>query len=125
MNRNRNGLSKNLLQMKFMQRKKLPFDNEPEKQRYTNSKIDQELLNLCKTEGDRYMTTNSFLLCEDLRYGRMSYKGMNPEIEKLVKSKNRQFEDEEEDEEISQNDNEVEVTNVQMAKAFKKFKSKK
>ena len=112
-------LSKNLLQMKFMQRTKANVERELN-ERNDNKLVGQELLEICRKEGDRYMTTNSFLFCENLRYGRMSYKGMNPEIERLMESKEakhkRQLDD--------QSSNEMEISNKEMAKVYKKLKTK-
>lgn len=117
-------MSKNLLQMKFMQRAKA--DAEKEKAEQSSSNVqDADLLELCRKEGDRYLTTNSFLYCANLRYGRMSYKGMNPEIEKLMELK-----DPKNDRTSSaNNDNdditEVEFSNNEMAQNRKKMKTQR
>lgn len=83
--------------------------------------LDQELVDLCRKEGDRYMTTNSFLYCESLRYGRVSYKGMNPEIEKLMESKRIAPPTKS----STDDPTEADISNDEMAKAFKKFKPNK
>ncbi|CAG2183222.1 unnamed protein product, partial [Oppiella nova] len=35
-------------------------------------------------ESQKYLINNSYLYCEGLVFGRMSFRGMNPEIEKLM-----------------------------------------
>lgn len=86
--KDRLSLSKNLLQMKFMQRTKENVEKQKNEEAMQNSNVvNQELLDMCKKENDRYLITNSFSFCENLIYGRMSFKGMNPEIEKLMESK--------------------------------------
>lgn len=57
----------------------------------------------------------SFSLCEDLLYGRMSFRGFNPEVEKLMlqmNSKNR-AEAAEEEETV-----EVDVSDEEMARRY-------
>ncbi|XP_035868161.1 M-phase phosphoprotein 6 isoform X2 [Phyllostomus discolor] len=52
----------------------------------------------------------SFLLCEDLLYGRMSFRGFNPEVEKLMiqmNSKNKAEEVEDETVELDVSDEEM------------------
>ncbi|XP_059986173.1 M-phase phosphoprotein 6 isoform X3 [Lagenorhynchus albirostris] len=52
----------------------------------------------------------SFLLCEDLLYGRMSFRGFNPEVEKLMlqmNAKNKAEEVEEETVELDVSDEEM------------------
>ncbi|KAM7132335.1 M-phase phosphoprotein 6-like [Molossus nigricans] len=79
-------LSKNLLHMKFTQR---GLDSETKKQLEEEKKIISEehwYLNLpeLKEKESFIIEEQSFLLCEDLLYGRMSFRGFNPEVEKLM-----------------------------------------
>nr|XP_014338012.1 PREDICTED: M-phase phosphoprotein 6 isoform X1 [Bos mutus] len=77
-------LSKNLLRMKFMQR---GLDSETKKQLEEEEKkiISEEhwYLDLpeLKEKESFIIEEQSFLLCEDLLYGRMSFRGFNPEVE--------------------------------------------
>ncbi|XP_077144719.1 M-phase phosphoprotein 6 isoform X1 [Ranitomeya variabilis] len=77
-------LSKNLLRMKFMQRS---LDPETKKQLEEEEKkiISDEhwFLDLpeLKEKESFIIEERSFHLCEDFLYGRMSFKGFNPEIE--------------------------------------------
>jgi len=80
-------LSKNVLQMKFMQRSVLKIErdqNEEEKQKI----IDEEhwVLDLpeYKTKEQLFVTDQSYMFCEQLRFSRMSFQGFNPDIEKLM-----------------------------------------
>ncbi|KFV67870.1 M-phase phosphoprotein 6 [Dryobates pubescens] len=80
-------LSKNLLRMKFMQR---GLDSQTKKQLEEEEKkiISEEhwYLDLpdLKEKESFIIEERSFMPCEDLLYGRMSFKGFNPEIEKLM-----------------------------------------
>ncbi|XP_020040713.1 M-phase phosphoprotein 6 isoform X2 [Castor canadensis] len=57
----------------------------------------------------------SFLLCEDLLYGRMSFRGFNPEVEKLMLQMNAKSkpEDKDEDETV-----ELDVSDEEMARRY-------
>ncbi|XP_063951361.1 M-phase phosphoprotein 6-like [Lytechinus pictus] len=110
-------LSKNLSQMKFMQRrvkKDAEEEQELEKQRQiddTHWVLDLPDLIL---RGNRYETVDSMADCEDLVFGRMSFNGMNPAIEKVMRVMNgEEVEDEEEVEEQAEG-----VTEEEMADRY-------
>ncbi|KAM4017714.1 M-phase phosphoprotein 6 [Anomaloglossus baeobatrachus] len=112
-------LSKNLLRMKFMQRS---LDPETKKQLEEEEKkiISDEhwFLDLpeLKEKENFIIEERSFLPCEDFLYGRMSFKGFNPEIEKLMVQMNSKTTDitaEEEDPDFGKMD--VDVTDEEMA----------
>ncbi|XP_029379707.1 M-phase phosphoprotein 6 [Echeneis naucrates] len=94
-------LSKNLLRMKFMQR---GLDAETKKQLEEEEKkiISDEfwILDLpeLKAKENLIVQEPSFVPCEDLNYGRMSFKGFNLEVEKLMAVMNPKDEEEEEEE---------------------------
>jgi len=71
------------MQMKFMQKTKEKNEREINEQ---NNKllIDEELNDNLRKEGQRYYINWSHLYCEQLKSGRLSFKGMNHEIEKLM-----------------------------------------
>lgn len=119
MKRNGCGLSKNLLQMKFMQKSKENYEVE-QRERASYGQQSQELLKLCQEEGDKFLATNSFIFCENLQYGRMSFKGMNPEIEQLMRLKNPIAASEQE----IKTEPEADISDNEMVKIFKKRKSK-
>ncbi|KAH0619652.1 hypothetical protein JD844_000489 [Phrynosoma platyrhinos] len=58
----------------------------------------------------------SFAPCEDLLYGRMSFKGFNPEVEKLMIQMNSKYKTEE----IEEEDNamEADVSDEEMARRY-------
>ncbi|NXP12158.1 MPH6 phase, partial [Thinocorus orbignyianus] len=91
-------LSKNLLRMKFMQRgldsqtKKLL--EEEEKKIISEEHWYLDLPDL-KEKESFIIEEKSFMPCEDLLYGRMSFKGFNPEIEKLMIQMNSRCKEEE------------------------------
>lgn len=85
----KSNLSKNVLQMKFMQRSALRIEKEKhveEQQRV----IDDEhwVLDLPQTKQkeSKYINEPSIMRIENLQFGRFSYGGCNPEIEKMMKA---------------------------------------
>lgn len=111
-------LSKNLLKMKFMQRS---LDTETKQQLEEEEKkiISDEhwYLDLpeLKEKENHVIEEKSFVPCEDLLFGRMSFKGFNPEIEKLVARMYSQSENEEPEDQINM---EVDVSDEEMAKRY-------
>ncbi|XP_043734836.1 M-phase phosphoprotein 6-like [Cervus elaphus] len=110
-------LSKNLLRMKFMQR---GLDSETKRQLEEEEKkiISEEhwYLDLpeLKEKESFIIEEQSFLLCEDLLYGRMSFRGFNPEVEKLMlqmNSKNKA-------EEVEEQTVELDVSDEEMARRY-------
>ncbi|XP_006641225.2 M-phase phosphoprotein 6 isoform X1 [Lepisosteus oculatus] len=111
-------LSKNLLRMKFMQR---GLDAEVKKQLEEEEKriISDEhwYLDLpeLKAKENFVIEERSFVPCEELIYGRMSFGGFNPEVEKLMaamKSQSKTEEDEEADKV------EADVSDEEMARRY-------
>ncbi|XP_051808098.1 M-phase phosphoprotein 6 [Acanthochromis polyacanthus] len=110
-------LSKNLLRMKFMQR---GLDAETKKQLEEDEKriISDEhwFLDLpeLRARENLIIEEKSFVPCEDLRFGRISFKGFNPEVEKLMLLLNPKEEEEEGDED-DQRRMQTDVTDEEMA----------
>ncbi|GAB0195463.1 M-phase phosphoprotein 6 [Grus japonensis] len=111
-------LSKNLLRMKFMQR---GLDSQTKKQLEEEEKkiISEEhwYLDLpdLKEKESFIIEERSFMPCEDLLYGRMSFKGFNPEIEKLMIQMNSRCKEEE----IEVDDKmEADVSDEEMARRY-------
>lgn len=111
-------MSKNLLRMKFMQR---GLDSETKKQLEEEEKkiISEEhwYLDLpeLKEKESLIIEEQSFLLCEDLLYGRMSFRGFNPEVEKLMLQMNGKKKAAEEVEEEAV---ELDVSDEEMARRY-------
>ncbi|XP_005753355.1 M-phase phosphoprotein 6 [Pundamilia nyererei] len=109
-------LSKNLLRMKFMQRR---LDAETKKQLEEDERriISDEhwYLDLpeLKAKENLIIEERSFVPCEDLKYGRLSFRGFNPEVEKLMALMNPREEEEEEEEDLSRM--QTDVTDEEMA----------
>lgn len=110
-------LSKNVLQMKFMKRSALRIEKEKseEERKYI---IDDEhwVLDLPKMETmeNKFIFEPSYTRCENLMFGRMSFKGFNPEIEKLMKLKNNEMFSEE----TERRENEISVNDQEMAERY-------
>ncbi|KAB0387526.1 hypothetical protein FD755_002482 [Muntiacus reevesi] len=108
-------LSKNLLRMKFMQR---GLDSETKKQLEEEEKkiISEEhwYLDLpeLKEKESFIIEEQSFLLCEDL-YGRMSFRGFNPEVEKLMFQMNAKNKAEVEEQAVD-----LDVSDEEMARRY-------
>lgn len=108
--RNRDSLSKNLLQMKFMKRSKEKAELEIEEEK-SKILIEEQLSETIK-KGDRFYVEPSHVLCEGLVFGRLSFRGKNPEIEKLMQEKK-------DNKTINKRmHNECEVSNTEMAKIY-------
>ncbi|XP_038561977.1 M-phase phosphoprotein 6 [Micropterus salmoides] len=111
-------LSRNLLRMKFMQR---GLDAETKKQLEEDEKriISDEhwYLDLpeLKAKENLIIEEKSFVPCEDLKYGRISFKGFNPEVEKLMALMNPKDEEEEGEEEEEISRMQTDVTDEEMA----------
>lgn len=76
-------LSKGILEMKFMQRTKAKVDKEIEEaegREMYSQEITQKMLN----SNSNFIMEPSFVHCENLIEGRLSFRGMNPEIERLL-----------------------------------------
>jgi M-phase phosphoprotein-6 len=70
--------------MKFMQRTKEKLEKKKEVQETTGQKISDEE---GKPEMEVWMTEESVSNCEDMLFGRLSFRGYNPEIEVLMEEK--------------------------------------
>lgn len=76
-------LSKGVLQMKFMKRTKDKVDEELaalEGRTMYSNEITDRMMN----DSSNFIIEPSFMRCEDLIDGRLSFRGMNPEIERLL-----------------------------------------
>ena len=107
-------LSKNVLGMKFMQRtkQKIELKEEEEKSSHLLSQECIKQFAASSSQLDRIVTVDSFVPCEDLLFGRMSFKGANPEIERLMIGFKSPGQEEKE---------EAEVTAVEMTSRYEKM----
>ncbi|XP_052060982.1 M-phase phosphoprotein 6-like [Mytilus californianus] len=85
----RGNLSKNVLQMKFMQRSALRIEKEKHEEEQKRV-IDDEhwVLDLPETKQkeSKFIAEPSIMRIENLKFGRFSFNGCNPEIEKMMKA---------------------------------------
>ncbi|XP_041783037.1 uncharacterized protein LOC121599365 [Anopheles merus] len=76
-------LSKGILQMKFMSRTKEKLDKEADEER-GRALYASEITDKMLTETVKYVMEPSYVPCENLIEGRISYGGMNPDIERIL-----------------------------------------
>lgn len=81
--RNKVKLSKSILDMKFMKRTKekvLKEEDDAQSRAMYSNEITEKML---KNES-YYIIEPSYVPCEDLNDGRFSFRGMNPDIERIL-----------------------------------------
>ncbi|KFM59940.1 M-phase phosphoprotein 6, partial [Stegodyphus mimosarum] len=76
-------LSSNVLQMKFMKKSKEKCEKEAEEER-RKIMFENEFSDTLIREGNLCRMESSFIPCLQLLNGRFSFRGVNPEIEKLM-----------------------------------------
>lgn len=79
-------LSKSILEMKFMKRTKEKVEKEAEIAE-TQKMYKQNMSDKVEA-GAEYFIQPSYFLCEELREGRISFRGMNTELEKYLEKTN-------------------------------------
>ncbi|XP_049852694.1 M-phase phosphoprotein 6 [Schistocerca gregaria] len=104
-------LSKAVLEMKFMKKSKERFEREKEVED-SRALFSDVITEDMKHGKSKYIIESSYVPCEDLIVGRLSFHGMNPEIEEIMK----------EEETAAQKEidvkNEVDVSDLEMAQHF-------
>lgn len=110
-------LPKAVLDMKFMKKTKERIEKELE-----NLQDHDELYSGIITSEMRHATGNfisesSFIFCENLMEGRLSFKGMNPEIERIMELENVKTED--------NGEMQKDVSDEILAKKMSKFNKRK
>ncbi|XP_076863702.1 M-phase phosphoprotein 6 [Brachyhypopomus gauderio] len=114
-------LSKNLLRMKFMQRgldADVKKQLEEEERRIISDEHWYLDLPELKAKESYIVEEQSYVPCEDLVYGRMSFKGFNPDVEKLMVLMNAPKEEDEEDEEGDVTRMDTDITDEEMARRY-------
>lgn len=136
-------LSKGLLQMKFMQKTASKLQQEVEEEeigaleeQWVIESLPKEYMSLLSSgetssdksgDDDLFEYNNSITVLEQLAFGRMSFQGMNPEVEFLM------LNDGKSEEETSHQAPEASITDQEMAEQYssfvknmdKKFKTKR
>lgn len=85
-------LPKSVLDMKFMKKTKERIEREIENIQGHESLYSNIITSEMRSATGNYISESSFIYCEDLMEGRLSFKGMNPEIERLMELKNQKNE---------------------------------
>ncbi|XP_072024843.1 M-phase phosphoprotein 6-like [Amphiura filiformis] len=111
-------LSKHLKQMKFMQRTQ-EKEEEDELEKERQQRIDEAhwALDLpeLQVKESKYEIEPSFVICEDLhQFGRMSFKGINPTIERIMKN----IEAEKSEKACEEREKDLMVTDEEMADRY-------
>lgn len=123
--RKRAKLSKSILEMKFMKKTKERVEKE-EEDAEGQAMYSKEITEKMRNSGHLIFIESNISQCKDLLDGRLSFGGMNPEIEKLMSNDYvKKFE-------ASEKSKEKDVSDVEMAKGYStvvdtmnnKFKSK-
>ncbi|KPI93827.1 M-phase phosphoprotein 6 [Papilio xuthus] len=81
-------LPKSVLDMKFMKRSKDRIEKELENTKGHEELYSNIITNEMRSATGNYVSEASFIYCEDLLEGRLCFKGMNPEIERLMELEN-------------------------------------
>ncbi|XP_053602690.1 M-phase phosphoprotein 6 [Plodia interpunctella] len=100
-NKNKPQLPKSVLEMKFMRKTKERIEKEIENTQGHDSLYSNIITNEMRHASGNFITESSFIFCEDLLEGRLSFKGMNPEIERLMDENGANENDGEMDKDIS------------------------
>ncbi|KAL0128364.1 hypothetical protein PUN28_003567 [Cardiocondyla obscurior] len=113
----RTALSKSILEMKFMKRTKDKVEKE-QFQEEGEEYFDNELTSRMKKATGKFVMESSYIFCERLNDGRLSFQGMNPAIEKLMEAKENSKRGQEEKKE------EADVSDEQMTVQWQKMRAK-
>lgn len=114
-------LSKGILEMKFMKRtrdKVIKEEDDAESRTMYSSEITDKMLH----DNSKYLIEPSYVQVENLIEGRISFRGMNPEIERILELEMQAKQAKESTGNIKQ---EQDITDRQMANYFKKFNKKR
>ncbi|KOB79543.1 M-phase phosphoprotein 6 [Operophtera brumata] len=111
-------LPKSVLDMKFMKKTKERIQKELENTEDHDSLYSNIITNEMRSAaGGNYISESSFIYCEDLMDGRLSFKGMNPEIERLMELENEPL--------IKEEDMKKDVSDEVLAKKMEAFNQRK
>ncbi|GMT14997.1 hypothetical protein PFISCL1PPCAC_6294, partial [Pristionchus fissidentatus] len=139
MAKNDSKISANVLDMKFMRRTKQRMeDKEKKKQESDLQKAylagestvasDKNKGEVPSSSSDRFVFTKDLEFLEDLHFGRLSFKGSNPQVEKLMKyytDKKNGIENESDDEKDVSDDEMAETMGGSLTRTIAgKFKTK-
>lgn len=81
-------LPKSVLDMKFMKKTRERIEKELENTQDHGSLYSNIITNEMRSASGNFISESSFIFCETMLEGRLSFKGMNPEIERLMEIEN-------------------------------------
>lgn len=81
-------LPKAVLEMKFMKKTRERLEKERQNTQDHDSLYSNIITSEMRQASGNFITESSFIFCEELLDGRLSFKGMNPEIERLMELEN-------------------------------------
>lgn len=81
-------LPKSVLEMKFMKKTRERIEKELENIQGHDGLYANMITNEMRSASGNFISESSFIFCETLLEGRVSFKGMNPEIERLMELEN-------------------------------------
>ncbi|XP_075991774.1 M-phase phosphoprotein 6 [Anticarsia gemmatalis] len=81
-------LPKSVLEMKFMKKTKERIEKEIADTHDHKGLYSNIITNEMRSASGNYISESSFIFCETMIDGRLSFKGMNPEIERLMELEN-------------------------------------
>nr|XP_004934012.1 M-phase phosphoprotein 6 [Bombyx mori] len=110
-------LPKSVLDMKFMKKTKERLERELEDTQDHGSLYSNIITNAMRSASGNYVTEASFIFCENLMEGRLSFKGMNPEIERLMEQEKLK--------EIPSGEMQKDIPDDILAKKFQAFNKRK
>lgn len=84
-------LPKSVLDMKFMKKTKERIEKELENTQDIEGLYSNIITSEMRHASGNYISESSFIFCEDLVEGRLSFKGMNPEIERLMELEEKKY----------------------------------
>lgn len=87
-------LPKSVLEMKFMKKTRERIEKERQNTQDHDSLYSNIITNEMRQASGNFITESSFIYCEELLDGRLSFKGMNSEIERLMELENGSKQDE-------------------------------
>lgn len=103
--------------MKFMKRTKEKVEKQ-EFQEEGEEYFGNELTKRMKKDSERFIIEPSYVFCEKLVDGRISFQGMNPEIEKLMEEELKT------EQKVNEQKQEADISDEQMTKSFRDYRKK-
>ncbi|XP_022820750.1 M-phase phosphoprotein 6 [Spodoptera litura] len=112
-------LPKSVLEMKFMKKTRERIEKEMENMQDHGSLYSNIITNEMRSASGNFISESSFIFCDTMLEGRLSFKGMNPEIERLMELENADKNEQPSSEMVKDVSDEI------LAKKMEKFNKKR